>query len=1770
MPCLLLGQIINTSGFTVSQSTSDLEVCQGQDIAEYTITAKKANLNNFQFTLNFPPGIEYVPNSISVVATTPTGLTYTAADVNVTNLNQPVLRVSNGVNPATDWGIGHQIVVRIDKVANCPAIDYALSGSVFKDTLAINYQDNGSASSGLDTDTTYAPYAINYASLAVLNINTISTVINTTESRNITVRQGGNSSISSFQHIVVVERDIASYQLSFNGTPLTPNNIVPNGTGTADSLFYTIDLSAAPFAGAIGDLDASLENGEDVIFTETFVPTTCVLIGIRHLANWSCTIGDICQQSAAQDGVVTFVSGVPSLGLTRIASPRPDFCDTVVYTVRITNNGTTTTPAGGGVAYDVAVIFGLGANLTPRATSSNNTLWGSDRNDTRFWGNFLVSGTPVSDSGLFQNNNPGLAARGQASLLVENLLTTDPDGPGVGLEDLDGDGFFDDLAPGESFDVTFDYWIRPRSNCNVDGRFDYMTWEHMYFDVSCDNQCDIAQPPSRVDLGYSNFLRNYLNTSFVDAPTDIFDGQPFRVGVRGHVSNAGGAFYLCNGQNAINSANASWSMTIELPPGIDTVNVANFLNGSGANAAWVGDNPSITKIGNTVTFRADRYRYNYIYFPLEITDCNLLADTLSIPFTTHYLCANGTDTCLYRQIHCGSFEIRGVQCPGVCNPASPEILSFEANRTTAGYTNFDKTTQVTLDPAIHNTKMYYPFDTMLVEATMVIQDTAIGILGFVMDMTLGTSSAGTAGNATMLSFVGGELLINDVSSGLGEQRFVLDGQPLNLTNVAGAEYTYAMDLSRYSDSISTTYLFGGETGSTVYTPDTVKVLARFTLGNAFSSIGLSFFSPFRGRFTSLDANGVELSCNSLGDKVEYTSVNIGTSARAVGSYCNNPNVRAGIYHRADLGDVHPNEYREWVQWDSTKFILRGYRFTNTSVTSTLDGNPAPETFPFSQNGDTLTIYRPLTGYAERDKRGTSYFYLRASHIGTCETPENQAFRTINYYREYSYHPDPSVHINRERTQVRNVSYLPPTWTFQALTPSVNGTQDTIGWDMELCNTTAGADIGFNWLFIPPQPNIEVQAIYNITSGTPNLIPFSRSNDSIMVELGDLLATECVQLRIDATFNNCNNQSLEVNHGWDCQRYPTNLEELSAACYRTVNLEVVPQPAEVQVNLVTQPQQSIDLCVDTVFVVDINSAQLSKLTNPMMTIRGVTGFTISSLTAEYPRNSGNVENLTATIAGPVASIDLSTHTQVAANEGVNGTAQSTTVDDRIIRLVLRGQFGCDFASGSTLAFSMEGDQPCQQPAIGNGVQERSNPVNITGATAPYNAFTGTSVTPSPVVVNGCAQQTNIQLQTTIVGDPTTGTDTTEVILPPGVAYVPASFACVSAVCPSPPVIDTIGGRQRLSFGIPVGTTTGTTLDYNFNIQGSTNGGCTNTEILEINSYVIAGNINCLGTPCGPVKVITGEVDEAASIQKADLVLSNLSASGFNNNNTSMYYRINTDVTNNGINLGSGTRVDYYCLDAVGNITGSSIGSTTIGLPINAGQTINYQDSFLAPGTPCTNIAGLGAIIHINTASGAQCICSDASIAQRMILLPLQWMNVEAERITANEVQLDWTVNDDHETVAFRLEKKYEGQAIFTPFATVPAAETTTAYQYIDPNAAEQTTYYRIQQVDQQGKTLYSPTVAVAGIVGKSQLIEVYPSPTNGPVTIQFPSHNSLEKESVQLTWKDVLGRELAQQQYQIGSNEQLTLTTLQTYSSGVYYLTITYENEATKTFRIVKE
>jgi hypothetical protein len=158
---------------------------------------------------------------------------------------------------------------------------------------------------------------------------------------------------------------------------------------------------------------------------------------------------------------------------------------------------------------------------------------------------------------------------------------------------------------------------------------------------------------------------------------------------------------------------------------------------------------------------------------------------------------------------------------------------------------------------------------------------------------------------------------------------------------------------------------------------------------------------------------------------------------------------------------------------------------------------------------------------------------------------------------------------------------------------------------------------------------------------------------------------------------------------------------------------------------------------------------------------------------------------------------------------------------------------------------------------------------------------------------------------------------------------------------------------------------------------------------------------------------------------------------------------------------------------------------------------------------------------------------------------------------SDVVLNWVTASETNNKAFELERSVNG-VDFEYFGTVKGAGNTTLtqrYSATDKNALALASvlYYRLKQVDFDGKYTYSNTVVVDQFATDEFASNVFPNPfvDNFMVEIKTPQSGLAE-----LTLIDITGKVIAKRvdNLQVGGN-LIDFTQTSEVISGVYFLTV---------------
>jgi len=1515
---------INNNRFRVNLNSLDMGPCGGVNDAysRIGVLAKNNTVNNFEIAFDLPDGVDFIPGT-EIITFQEGSSDFTLTVVDMTDLNAPVFRLERPAN--ANWQVADLVRFRFDKTASCQAVAFSYGGGLFKDAHTITYEDNNGSQSVSDNDPTINSYNFFRAYLAVGNYNSISASIGQSLTRTLEISNAGNGTIQDFDHRVFVENDIGAYTFSFvdlaaTRHALTPiaTNVTPGGT----EYIYQVDLGQAPFLGNIGDGDLEFEN-ESALFEESFDAIGCNESNIDHQPTWGCSPTETCQSLEPVSADIVFNEQSPEINVARVPSSHDDLCGTTTHSVIISND------ASSAIAYGVRINFGFAWSSSVLTTDTQNGMFGNDNPtyDTKSISNFRFGSNP--SFAVPQRLTTQWAGYGAGSYFIgDNFFPTtgpDPDGPG-GLEDLDGDGFYDDLAPGATTQLSMDSDINPRTNACGASSVDYISPKYLTTDVYAQDQCGVLTPTDRARSQYTYLRRQAVNT---DSPTDIYNGQSFALNVTGSIYGASDEVPYCNGNRFFsNDPGSSYTITLTVPDGISLAGTPAGFTQPDANTIiyTTTDMPS----SNTLTMNAD--------FPVTF-DCGVYSGPKNIPisYTTRYTC-----DCFDEIIHCGTFNSVRSQCGGPCD--GPTITAFDANRETAGWTDETMTTPVVLDASNHNVNMYMAKDEMVINATGVLVNANPDNLHF--DLTYNTPAGVAAGGEDIIRFVSGSMIINDLSSG-STLPIALAAPVLNTNGTTTHRLTF--DLSSYTTNVSPTYTYG-EPLIPLGAPqaDEVDLELHFVFEEDFTTRVQYELQDFTGDFYNYDALSNRVSCNILGDRAyyfkHYNNPYDRTSTNATG--CNPVNMEL-LWHLQSLpGNPFPNEYRPPVIWQSSVVeIPAGAQFTGTVSSVQYPGNPTNSNGGFitSLVGNTLTI-TPGPNFLNADQNGTQYPRLYVGLIGSSASAPSTTFNWTTNYEEFGYSSAP---VARSRTDSHPFNFTSPDYSLTTTSPITSGDQASASYEVDLCMDFT-QDVDFNWLQINNGTDFTVVGAYEIIGATRNPLTFSESGGQTWVETGQYLTgASCKKIGFDIAFTRCNNFDFVVENAWDCDSYPSDFTIGNYSNPLTLRLE--PKEAALQIAILDEPSGTIDICSNFNIDLELRNAGNGDLIDPVITfdIPGdATSMDLNNLFVSYPSNTA-AQPVTFTTVVNTVTLNLMDHPAIAANSGLQGSLNASAIEEQIAIVQLDLQVQCNFVSSSAITYEARGNNPCGTPATGSGSRLSTNPIVVDGAEPVYDAISTISVPPGGLFA-GCGTET-ITVQTTIAGGPTSNLDYARIILPDGLAFDPTTFASNNPAYPvTYGAITTVGNHEEFTVFMPDGANNGADPNYSFDVTPkNTVTTCSPGTQIEVNNFVVTSGLSCGAVSCGTTEISNGSTFEDVIITKPQLVESTFTSNAdYTTDGSGNYeYHIEFGVENTGtVDIAAGFVYDVFCADSGGTKTGSSIFNGTVSQAITTGSSITEDILF----------------------------------------------------------------------------------------------------------------------------------------------------------------------------------------------------------------------------------
>jgi Secretion system C-terminal sorting domain len=198
------------------------------------------------------------------------------------------------------------------------------------------------------------------------------------------------------------------------------------------------------------------------------------------------------------------------------------------------------------------------------------------------------------------------------------------------------------------------------------------------------------------------------------------------------------------------------------------------------------------------------------------------------------------------------------------------------------------------------------------------------------------------------------------------------------------------------------------------------------------------------------------------------------------------------------------------------------------------------------------------------------------------------------------------------------------------------------------------------------------------------------------------------------------------------------------------------------------------------------------------------------------------------------------------------------------------------------------------------------------------------------------------------------------------------------------------------------------------------------------------------------------------------------------------------------------------------------------------------------------------------SAAERYIDNVIVTQRDVALSVSILDFKATAVN-NSVKLDWLTADEKDNSHFIIERSLDGK-LFSNIGQVKGNGTTKQtidYTFLDESNLSQTAYYRLKQIDFDGKSTVSKVISIDRNlrIGKTK---IYPTLVNDWVTVELNTSNDVE-----LIVNDIVGRVVLVKKKEVTEGATTFNLDLSGISKGMYFISVK-SNFGIETTKIQKQ
>lgn len=170
------------------------------------------------------------------------------------------------------------------------------------------------------------------------------------------------------------------------------------------------------------------------------------------------------------------------------------------------------------------------------------------------------------------------------------------------------------------------------------------------------------------------------------------------------------------------------------------------------------------------------------------------------------------------------------------------------------------------------------------------------------------------------------------------------------------------------------------------------------------------------------------------------------------------------------------------------------------------------------------------------------------------------------------------------------------------------------------------------------------------------------------------------------------------------------------------------------------------------------------------------------------------------------------------------------------------------------------------------------------------------------------------------------------------------------------------------------------------------------------------------------------------------------------------------------------------------------------------------------------------------------------------VPVNFLWFTATKFNEKQALLNWKTAQEINSAYFQIERSNDA-LIFKSIGSVQAAGNSSVaveYSFTDLQPANGLNYYRLKQVDLDGRFIYTPTRVIRFNEPDAGLVKYFPNPTRGLVYIELS--NAMASESKIINISTAAGVVVNQVKLGAVSNNIISIN-LDKYARGIYFIQI---------------